>query len=89
MFACDYGAAMKSRGQEDTRAKVGKATKEGIVTLRDATTNVAKGVAQTAPLAIAHAIQWIGDAGKHGVHYGESTWKFVPVLDKWITELAE
>ena len=87
MFACDYGAAMKQRGVSETKAKVGKATKEGIVTLSEAIKNTAKGVSNTYPMAIAHAVQWLSDAGKHGISYGLTTWQFTPAITTWIEKL--
>ena len=87
MFACDYGAAMKQRGINETKAKVGKATKEGIITLREAINNTAKGVSNTYPLSIGHAIQWLSDAGKHGVSYGLTDWQFTPTITAWIEKL--
>jgi len=87
MFACDYGAAIKARGVSETKAKVGKATKEGIITLREAISNTAKGVSNTYPLSIGHAIQWIEDAGKHGVSFGVTDWQFTPAIATWIEKL--
>lgn len=89
MFACDTGAAISQRGVSECKVKTGKASKEGLVTLRDAITTTAKGVASTFPLAIGHAVQWIGDAGKHGVSYGKTDWQFTPEIVKWIGEMAE
>ena len=87
MFACDYGAAIKQRGVSETKAKISKATKEGIITLREAISNTAKGVSNTYPLSIGHAIQWIEDAGKHGVSFGLTNWQFLPAITTWIEKL--
>src|ERR1700721_1006101 len=46
-FACDHGAAIQAKGKSEVKVKTSRASKEGLVTLRDAVTTTAKGVSQT------------------------------------------
>ena len=88
--ACDFGHAMKSdKASSEAKHKIGKGTKEGLVTLREALTTSIKGVAQTEALRIAHAVQWLNDSGKHYISYGNTNWKFIPQIDKYILEIEE
>lgn len=81
--ATDYGAAMKDAKVE---AKFGKATgKDMQVTLSEAAK--VKNVTSTPALNLAHAIQWIGEAGKHGVSYGHTSWMLDDTLRAYLTEL--
>lgn len=92
MFACDHGAAIAKAaesGKSERTFKTGKVSKEGMVTLREAVATTAKNVANTYPLAIGHAIQWLGEAGKHGISYGKTDWQFTPEIIKWIEEMPE
>lgn len=88
--ACDFGAAMKSdRVASEAKHKIGRASKEGILNLREALTTTVKGVSQTFPLRLAHAVQWIGDAGKHYVSYGHTAWQLDEQTDKWLKGQVE
>jgi hypothetical protein len=88
--ACDIGAAMKSeRATSEAKHTVGKATKEGTLNLREALNTTVKGVSQTYPLRLAHAVQWINDAGKHYVSYGNTEWMLDEATDKWLTAEIE
>jgi hypothetical protein len=86
MFACDYGAHAKAMSYE-VKAKVGKISKDGKVTLSEAMSGKAKNVTSTPALAIGHAIQWLGEAGKHGVAYGTTDWQFNETLTTWLKSL--
>jgi hypothetical protein len=83
--ATDYGIAMKDQKVD---AKVGKASgKDNKVTLSEAVK--AKGIRATNALSLAHAIQWIGEAMKHGVSYGETKWAVNDTLKGYIVDLEE
>lgn len=86
MFACEHGAAMKNATSEHD-FKTGKRSKEGKLTLKETVSSTAKNVNATAAMEIAHAIQWAGDAGKHGMSFGNTEWSFNDELTKWINEL--
>jgi hypothetical protein len=81
---------MKSeRATSEAKHTVGKATKEGTLNLREALNTTVKGVSQTYPLRLAHAVQWINDAGKHYVSYGNTEWTLDEATDKWLTAEIE
>lgn len=80
--ATTHGAAMADARID---AKAGKASKDGKVTLSEA--SKVKGVTSKPCLALMHAIQWVGDAGKHGVSYGGTKWKLDEVLEGYIETL--
>jgi hypothetical protein len=83
--ATDYGAAMKDSKIE---AKFGRATgKDMKVTLSEAAK--AKGVTATNALSLAHTIQWIGEAGKHGVSYGGTEWKLNDDMATYLRDLED
>lgn len=88
-FACDFGAAMKKSISDPAKAKVSATSKDGSVTLREAMSAKAKGVEATPAMQIAHAIQWLGEAGKHGISYGKTDWLFSEQLEKWIADMPE
>jgi len=48
-----------------------------------------KGVTATKALSLTHAIQWIGEAGKHGVSYGNTSWQLGEELVEYLVDLAE
>ena len=88
--ACDIGAALTSdRTTSEAKHTVGKATKEGVLNLREALSTTVKGVSQTYPLRLAHAVQWINDAGRHYVSYGHTEWALDETTDKWLTAEIE
>lgn len=88
-YACDFGAAIKKGDIEPTKAKAGITSKEGAITLRETTSAKMKNAESTPALQVGHAVQWLGDAGKHGVSYGNTTWTFTDKLEAWITGLAD
>jgi hypothetical protein len=88
--ACDFGFAMKlERAVSEAKHQVGKASKEGQVTLREALTTTVKNYGQTDALRIAHAVQWLGDAGSHYVSFGYTQWKFDAKVESYIAEITE
>lgn len=88
-YACDFGLAIRQGEIQPTKAIAGLTSKEGNITLREATSCKCKNAESTPALQIGHAIQWLGDAGKHGVSYGKTEWVFSDNLEKWIADLAE
>jgi hypothetical protein len=68
-----------------TEIRISKISKDGKVSMADV--SKIKGVTVTYPIAIARAIQWIGDAGKNGVSYGHSKWKLTQNLQDWVNGL--
>lgn len=80
--ATTHGAAM---AEAKIEAKVSKASKDGKVTLAEA--SKVKGVTSKPCLALMHAIQWIGEAGKHGVSYGLTDWKLDETLVAYVADL--
>lgn len=65
--------------------KVGKVNDDGKATISDAAKQ--KGVSLTNALNLVRAIQWIDDAGKNGVSYGNTVWKLKPELQKYADEV--
>lgn len=78
----DAGAAFRNA---TASIRVGKSSKDGKVTIADA--SKAKGVTLTNPLALVRALQWIDEAGKNFISYGFTEWKLTPELTKWVDEL--
>lgn len=80
--ATTHGLAMADAKVE---AKAGKASKDGKVTLSEA--SKVKGVTSKPCLALMHAIQWCGEAGKHGLSYGGTKWQLDEVLGGYVESL--
>jgi hypothetical protein len=81
--ATDFGQAMAHASVE---AKVGKATgKDMKITLSEAAK--LKNVTSSPALSLVHAIQWAGEAGKHGVSFGKTSWILTPDLQDYVTDL--
>jgi hypothetical protein len=80
--ASTHGASMAGASIE---AKVSKVSKDGKVTLAEA--SKVKNVTSKPCLALMHAIQWIGEAGKHGISYGNTSWALGEELDAYISNL--
>ena len=81
--ATDFGLAM---AQAKIEGKVSKPTgKDMKVTLSEAAKM--KGVHSTLPLSLVHALQWMGEAGKHGVSYGKTSWVLTPELSAYVDDL--
>lgn len=78
----DAGAVFRNSAAE---VKVSKSTKDGKVTIGDAST--VKGVTITNALAVVRAIQWINEAGKNFVNYGHTKWKLSVQVQDWIDEM--
>ena len=66
----DAGSALKN---SVATIRVSKANADGKATISDA--SKLKGVTLTNSLAIVRAIQWIADAEKNFVSYGNTSWK--------------
>jgi len=87
-YACDYGTAIRRGAVVTTKAKAGATSKTGAITLRESTSAIAKGAESTPALQIGHAIQWLSDAGKHGISFGNTDWKFTPALESWLAGIT-
>jgi len=81
----DIGSAMKHAN--DAKISLGKVSKSGTVTVKDAAS--VKGVYVTNPIMVARAIQWIDEAGKNGISYGSTEWKLIPNLQTYIDDLQK
>ena len=81
----DIGSAMKHAS--DAKISLGKVSKSGTITVKDAA-NV-KGVFVTNPIMIARSIQWIDEAGKNGISYGNTEWKLIPTLQVYVDDLKK
>lgn len=78
----DYGAEMRFA---EVTTKIGKSTKDGKVTLSEA--GKVKGASLTYPLLAMRALQWIAEAGKNGVSWGETQWKPSKPLTEYFESL--
>ena len=79
----DAGAALAAT---HASFKVSKPTgKDMLTTIKDA--SKAEGVRMTNALSVVHALQWIGDAGKHGIRY-QQTFRLAEALQTWIDEMV-
>lgn len=78
----DAGAVFRNTA---ATISVSKSTKDGKVTIADA--SKAKGVTLTNSLAIVRAIQWIDEAGKNFVSYGNTKWELSAQLKQWVDEM--
>ena len=85
-FACDFGAAVKN-GKTEVSVKVGRMGKEQLGNLTDVLKTTSKGAYMTVPMQLAHAAQWAGEAGKHGIAYSHTRWELSKPLQAWIDEL--
>ena len=81
----DIGSAMKYAA--DAKVSLGKVSKAGTITVKDAAS--VKGVYVTNPIMMARSIQWIDEAGKNGVSYGNTEWKLIPTLQVYIDDLQK
>jgi len=75
----DARAILKLAG--NAKLSVGATSKKGILTIKEACSG--KGSA-TPSLEIVHAIQWMAEAGKHGVAYGHTTWRLTERLEHYV-----
>jgi hypothetical protein len=78
----DAGAALAATKVE---LKVGKMDKENMGRIEEAS-NLKKAFL-TRPLQIVHALGWVGEAGKHGVSFGNTTWTLSSDLQEWVDSL--
>ncbi len=79
----DAGAALAST---HASFKVAKPTgKDMMTTISDA--SKAKGIRMTNALSVVHALQWIAEAGKHGIRY-QQTFRLAEPLQTWIDEMV-
>jgi hypothetical protein len=69
----------------DATIRVSKANSDNKGTIADA--SKAKNVTLTNALNIVHAIQWCGDAGKHGIAYGHTDWQLCEALQKYVDQV--
>lgn len=76
----DYGRLASSG---EAKVSVGKASKDGKVTLREIA--VVKGVTTTNSLTIARLIQLLNDCAKQGMLYSDTTIALRPDLHDWLT----
>jgi len=81
----DIGAALKH--SSDAKIALGKVSKAGTVTVKDAV--AVKGVYVTNPIMVARSIQWIDEAGKNGVSYGLTEWKLIPTLAAYVSDIQK
>lgn len=65
--------------------KVGKVNEDGKATISDAAKQ--KGVTLTNSLNLVRAIQWIDEAGKNGVSYGNTKWQLKPELQAYADDV--
>lgn len=64
---------------------VGKGNKDNKGTIKDASS--AKNVTLTNALNLVHTLQWLGDAGKHGLSYGHTKWQLSDALQAYVDKL--
>lgn len=65
--------------------KIGKANDDGKATITDAAKQ--KGITLTNALHMVRAMQWIGEAGKNNISYGNTKWKLSEPLQKYVDEV--
>lgn len=82
--ASDAGIALKN---SKATFKVGKANKDNKASIKEAV-DAAKGVYMTNALNLVHTIQWIDEAQKHGVSYGNTQWELVEPLQQYLALLS-
>ena len=75
----DAKAILKLAG--NSKLIVGKASKDGQVSIKESCSGKGAG---TPALSIVHALQWMADAGKHGIAYGWTMWRLKEELDVYI-----
>lgn len=78
----DAGEVFK---QASATLKVSKVSKDGKVTLADA--SKVKGITVTNALMIIRTLDWIDEAGKNGISYGHTKWVLTPPLVEWVDEI--
>ena len=79
----DAGAALAATHASFRVAK--PSGKDMMTTISDA--SKAKGIRMTNALSLVHALQWIADAGKHGIRY-QQTFRLAESLQTWIDEMV-
>jgi hypothetical protein len=82
--ATTHGAAM---AEGKVESKVSKASTDGKVTLSEA--SKVKGVTSKPCLALMHTIQWVGEAGKHGISYGNTQWQLNEANENIVEYVAD
>lgn len=84
MIASDYGSAMANSPVDVKRIKA--ANKDGKITLAEA--SKVKGVTLTNALYALTALQYCGEAGKHGFSFALTGWKPVKALQDYFESLS-
>lgn len=80
---CDFGRLTSGA---NAAIKVGKWNKDSKATLGESLKT--KGAELTPALKVIHALAWMEDAGKHGVSYGFTSWKFADDLVSYMDNLS-
>lgn len=83
MIASDYGSAISNSPVDVKRIKA--ANKDGKITLAEAAK--VKGVTLTNALFALMALQYAGEAGKHGFSFGNTGWKVSKPLADYFEQL--
>lgn len=81
-IASDLGAIMASA---PVGVKLGKPNKDNKITISEAAK--IKGVTMTWTLFALKALQYAGEAGKHGFSFGQTQWKPTEKFAKYLSEL--
>src|SRR4051812_4700907 len=81
--ASDFGEMIRN---QTAKMKVGKANSDGCGTIGE-TVAALKGVKLTYPLSFVHTLQWMGEAGKHGIKWSITLWELDDNLAKYVAEM--